>query len=143
MNEQQKIARQVIDYIESNLEGDLDLEKIAENAGYSRFHLNRIFTEETGCTIYKYLQTRRLTDAAKKLVETGTPIARIAGEAGYSSQQAFSLAFKQAFGCPPKVYRDRGIFVPRQNKLSMSAHGSAGRSGSSGFYALSAERMAA
>ena len=35
MNTQRDIVRQVIDYIESNLEGDLDLEKIAASAGYS------------------------------------------------------------------------------------------------------------
>ena len=110
MNTQRDIVRQVITYIESNLEGDLDLEKIAASAGYSRFHLNRIFAGETGCTIYKYLQARRLT-----------PIAQIACESGYSSQQAFSLAFKRAYLCSPKVYRDRGIFIPRQNRFSLCA----------------------
>lgn len=40
---------------------------------------------------------------------------------GYSSQQAFSLAFKRAYLCSPKVYRDRGIFIPRQNRLSLCA----------------------
>ena len=109
MNTQRDIVRQVITYIESNLEGDLDLEKIAASAGYSRFHLNRIFAGETGCTIYKYLQARRLTSAAEKLAKTDTPIAQIACESGYSSQQAFSLAF------------NRGIFIPRQNRFSLCA----------------------
>lgn len=77
MNTQRDIVRQVIDYIESNLEGDLDLEKIAASAGYSRFHLNRIFAGETGCTIYKYLQARRLTSAAEKLATTDTPSRRL------------------------------------------------------------------
>ena len=121
MNTQRDIVRQVIDYIESNLEGDLDLEKIAASAGYSRFHLNRIFAGETGCTIYKYLQARRLTSAAEKLATTDTPIAQIACESGYSSQQAFSRAFKRVYLCSPKVYRDRGIFIPRQNRLSLCA----------------------
>ena len=43
-----KIVKKVIDYIEDNLENEIDLDKIAENIGYSKFHLNRIFTEETG-----------------------------------------------------------------------------------------------
>ena len=33
---------------------------------YSKFYLNRVFTEQTGITIYKYLQNRRLTIAAEK-----------------------------------------------------------------------------
>ncbi|MGI6069694.1 MAG: helix-turn-helix transcriptional regulator [Blautia sp.] len=122
MNVHRKIVKKVIDYIEDNLENEIDLEKIAENIGYSRFHLNRIFTEETGYTIYKYLQMRRLTTAAQKLVDTEKPITQIAYEAGYHSQQAFSLAFKQIYLYPPKTYRDIGIFVPRQNKISMKFH---------------------
>ena len=86
MNTQRDIVRQVIDYIESNLEGDLDLEKIAASAGYSRFHLNRIFAGETGCTIYKYLQARRLTSAAEKLATTDTVPQRSTVTGVFSSQ---------------------------------------------------------
>lgn len=72
---------------------------------------NRIFSEYTGITIYKYLQSRRLTIAAEKLTETNEPITQIAYEAGYNSQQAFSHAFKQVCMYPPKVYRSIGIFL--------------------------------
>lgn len=119
MKSKSDVVKRVIEYIENNLEKEIDLENIAKNAGYSKFHLNRIFSEETGYTIYKYLQLRRLTIAAEKLVETQKPIAQIAYEAGYDSQQAFSFAFKQIYVYPPKVYRDRGIFVPKQDKFSM------------------------
>lgn len=119
MKSKSDVIKRVIEYIENNLEKEIDLENIAKNAGYSKFHLNRIFSEETGYTIYKYLQLRRLTIAAEKLVETKKPIAQIAYEAGYDSQQAFSFAFKQIYVYPPKVYRDRGIFVPKQDKFSM------------------------
>lgn len=117
MNSYKQIVKKVIDYIEDNLENDMDMEQIAERIGYSKFHLNRIFAAETGCTIYKYLQARRLTVAAQELVDTVKPIAQIAYDAGYHSQQAFSLAFKQIYLYPPKTYRDMGIFVPKQNKL--------------------------
>ncbi len=119
MNAYKQIVKQVIDYIEDNLAHDIDMEQIAECIGYSRFHLNRIFTAETGCTIYKYLQARRLTVAAQALVDTDRPIAQIAYDAGYQSQQAFSLAFKQVYLYPPKTYREMGVFVPKQNRLSM------------------------
>ena len=114
MKSNKVIIRKVIDYIENNLEKEIDLEKIAENVGYSKFHLNRIFFEETGSTIHKYLQMRRLTVAAEKLIKTDTPITQIAYEAGYGSQQAFSLAFKQVYLYPPKIYKDTGIFIPKQ-----------------------------
>lgn len=108
MERRKDTVKRVMDYVEMNLENEIDLDCIARDAGYSKFHLNRIFSEETGCTIHKYLQTRRLALAAEKLAGTDQPIAQIAHEAGYSSQQAFSLAFKQAYSCSPGIYRNAG-----------------------------------
>lgn len=120
MKKQKDVVKKVIDYIEANLEEELDLDRIAKNIGYSKFYLNRIFTECTGITIYKYLQNRRLTVAAEKLVKTEKPILEIAYEAGYDTQQSFSYAFKQIYLYPPKVYRDIGVFLPKQSQISMS-----------------------
>jgi AraC-like DNA-binding protein len=112
MDEKKKIVKGVIEYVEDrmSLEEGLDLETIARNAGYSRFHLNRMFSEVTGCTLHRYIKERRLSEAAKKLVEEeNSSISDIALEASYQSQQAFTLAFKQAYGCTPKTYRENGI----------------------------------
>lgn len=119
MKSNKEAARRVIEYIEMNLDKEIDLNAISRDAGYSKHHLNRMFMEETGCTIYKYLQLRRLTVAAQELVGSDKAIAQIACEMGYQSQQAFTLAFRQLYLCPPKAYRDRGIFVPKQNKLTL------------------------
>lgn len=112
MEEKKRAIKDVIDYIESkmSLEERLDLETIATHAGYSRFHLNRMFSEMTGCTLHRYIKERRLSEAARKLVEEEThSISDIAFEASYQSQQAFTLAFKNAFGCTPNTYRENGI----------------------------------
>lgn len=119
MSTRKDITKSVIDYIEKNLENDLTLEQIAEYAGYSRFHLNRMFKEETGLTIHKYIQTRRLTLAAEKLVTSQIPVSQIAYEAGYESQQAFSAAFREVYLYPPKVYRKRRVFLPKQERIFM------------------------
>ncbi len=87
------VVEKTVDYIETHINEDLALDKIANALNYSKFYIARIFTEETKCTVYKYIQGRRLTLAAQKLVETGQPIVEIAYEAHYDSQQAFTLAF--------------------------------------------------
>lgn len=58
----------VIDYIESHLDGKLELETVAEAVHYSKYHLHRLFTETVGMTIHDYVQRRQLTEAAKLLV---------------------------------------------------------------------------
>ena len=119
MKGQEEVVKEVLDYIEKNLEKEINLDNISKNIGYSKFYLNRIFTTHTGITMYKYLQNRRLTVAAEKLVKTNKPIIQIAYEAGYDTQQSFSFAFKQIYLYPPKIYRDIGIFLPKQNRISM------------------------
>ena len=119
MKDQKEVIKKVIHYMESNLENDISLDTISKTIGYSKFYLNRIFTENTGITMYKYLQNRRLTVAAEKLVKTDKPIMQIAYEAGYDTQQSFSFAFKQIYLYPPKIYRDIGIFMPKQKRISM------------------------
>ena len=113
------VVKKVVDYIETHIDEDLPLDKIANELNYSKFYIARIFTEETKCTIYKYIQGRRLTLAAQKLVETEQSIVEIAYEAHYDSQQAFTLACKRSYGCTPKIYRKNGVFWPKQSEISM------------------------
>ena len=104
----------VIDYIESHLDGKLELETVAEAVHYSKYHLHRLFTETVGMTIHDYVQRRQLTEAAKFLVFSDKPIIEIAFICGYESQQSFSLAFKAMYKSPPAEYREERSFYPLQ-----------------------------
>ena len=104
----------VIDYIESHLDGKLELETVAEAVHYSKYHLHRLFTETVGMTIHDYVQRRQLTEAAKLLVFSDKPIIEIAFICGYESQQSFSLAFKAMYKSPPAEYREERSFYPLQ-----------------------------
>lgn len=57
---------------------------------------------------------RKVIDYIEKNMEK-----EIAYEAGYDSQQSFSYAFKQIYIYPPKMYRNMGIFMPKQDRISM------------------------
>lgn len=107
------ITKKVLLYIEENLDKDLTLEEIAAEFQYSRFYVARKFRESTGVTLHKYIQGRRLDEAARKLAETRQPIAQIAFEAGYGSQQAFTQAFRCEYQCTPQEYRRREIHFPK------------------------------
>ncbi len=113
------ITKNVLLYIEKNLSQDLSSGKIARELNYSKFYMARTFKSDTGVTLYKYIQGRRLDESARKLAETDQPIAEIAFEAGYGSQQAFTQAFRCAFSCTPQEYRRIGIFTPKQDRICM------------------------
>lgn len=102
----------VIDYIESHLDGKLELETVAEAVHYSKYHLHRLFTENVGMTIHDYVQRRQLTEAAKLLVFSDKPIIEIAFICGYESQQSFSLAFKAMYKSHLRSIGKNGTFIP-------------------------------
>lgn len=115
----------VISYIESHLDGKLELETVAEAVHYSKYHLHRQFTEITGMTIHDYVQRRQLTEAAKLLVFSDKPIIEIAFACGYESQQSFSTVFKAMYKLPPAEYRDKGNFYPLQLRFTLHRKGAA------------------
>lgn len=119
MNFELETIKKVVDYIEENLNDELNLDKIAEKAGYSKFHLHRIFSKIVGETIHKYIQKRRLTEAARKLVYTDESIIDIALIYGYESQQAFTLAFKKMYKSSPQMYRIKKNFEPKQLSIDI------------------------
>ena len=95
-------------YIESHLSGDLSLEAVAGVVSVSRFHLSRAFSMTTGCGLASYVRGRRLSLAARTLVDGAGDILAVALDAGYGSHEAFTRAFRQQFGLTPEQLRERG-----------------------------------
>ena len=126
MDGKNRIVKEILDSVEKKMESgeSLSLEAREAHTGYSRFYLNRIFSEVTGCTIHRYIMERRLTEAARKLVETDKTIVEISCEADYQSQQAFTLAFRRVYGCTPMAYRERKHFTPLREQTKQKKTGS-------------------
>ncbi len=53
----------VISYIEAHLNEKLSLDTVAKAAGYSKYHLHRMFTSTVGMTLHDYIKRRQLTEA--------------------------------------------------------------------------------
>lgn len=100
-----QIILQTKQYIEEHFNERLTLDALAQNIGYSKYHLNRLFKASTGQSIHNYLMERRLFEAAELLRETELSLVEIALGVGYASQQSFTTAFKQKFECTPQYYR--------------------------------------
>lgn len=99
------VTNKALWYIETHLDDDVRLEAVAESVGVSRFHLSRAFAVATGKSLTGYARARRLSVAAKALVNGAPDILAVAIEAGYGSHEAFTRAFRQHFGMPPEQFR--------------------------------------
>ncbi|MEU6112122.1 helix-turn-helix transcriptional regulator [Streptomyces albidoflavus] len=102
----------VVARIEGSLGGDLRLERIAERAGYSPYHLHRSFRRAFGLTLNGYVRRRRLTEAARALAGTTDPVIEIALRYGFRGQHSFTNAFSAAYGTPPAAWRRARRFFP-------------------------------
>lgn len=83
----------------------MTLEKIAEQAGYSVFWFSRKFREIAGISFRDYLRFRRLAFAVQEIRDTGKSLLDIAVDYGFSSHEAFTHAFRKAYGITPSQYR--------------------------------------
>lgn len=91
--------------IESNLGGMLSLNDIADQLQVTPFHLARAFSEATGQPLMRYVWRRRLTQAAQALAYGQASVLTIALDAGYAAPEAFTRAFRAAFGLTPSALR--------------------------------------
>jgi AraC family transcriptional regulator len=97
--------RRVLDFIESNLAADIELEDLASVAGSSRFHFSRAFREATGFPPYRFLIHRRIDAAKNLLLQDELSIAEIAQQCGFNSQSQFAAMFRRVFGTSPGRFR--------------------------------------
>ena len=100
----------VFRWLADHLDDTLDLSRLADVAAMSPYHFHRIYHAMQGETAAETVRRLRLHRAAVELITGELPVPRIAGRAGYGSQEAFTRAFKAAYGVPPARYR--ASFVP-------------------------------
>jgi AraC family transcriptional activator of mar-sox-rob regulon len=103
--DQAGIIRDLLVWLESHLDQPLSLDNVAQKAGYSKWHLQRMFKDVTGHAIGAYIRARRLSKAAVALRLTSRPILDIALQYRFDSQQTFTRAFKNQFAQTPAWYR--------------------------------------
>lgn len=114
--------KRLIDYIEEHIDEDISLEDLAQEAGYSMYHLHRMFSGLVGFTVHQYIVRRKLTESARKLILSDESVIDISMDAGYESQQAYTLAFKNMYKMSPARFRKIHEFRPIQLKFDISGN---------------------
>lgn len=100
-----------VDYIESNLDGEIDHERIARLAGMSASTYRRFFAAVSGMTVDEYIRKRKLQRAVSDITDTDAKLIDIAVRYGYSSAAAFSRAMRNYASESPREIREKGSSV--------------------------------
>ena len=102
---------------------EITLKRISDSLGYSEFYVSRRFKEISGMQFRDYLRYRRLAFALKDVRDTDKSLLDIALDYGFSSHEAFTRAFKEAYGITPSEYRQKPVpVVMRTNSFAPSAN---------------------
>lgn len=111
---QSENIKRVCEFLEKNFDKNISLDTLTSLTDFSKYHLLRSFTKETGITPYGYLETVRI-EKAKNFLEKGVSPAETAFLTGFSDQSHFSNFFKKFIGLTPKQYQN--IFINKNKSL--------------------------
>jgi AraC family transcriptional regulator len=100
-----------MNYIEANLEEEIDYQKAAQIACCSEYHFRRMFSFLSGMPLSEYIRRRRLAQAAMELSVSSKKIIDIAFKYGYDSPDSFARAFQALHGATPKEARKKGTVL--------------------------------
>lgn len=107
----------VIEFINQHLEDDLNLAKLAEIAMYSPFHFHRIFSAITNEPLNSYINRLRIEKSTFFLKpDTQTSISEIAHQFGFSSNAAYTKAFKKFYGISPSKFKGQQLTFSKIGK---------------------------
>ena len=109
--------RRVLAHIDAHADEELTVEVLAGVAGLSRFHFQRQFAALFGIGVHAYVRLVRFHRASFRLAFRGSSILEIALDSGYESHEAFTRAFKRAFGQAPSEFRANPDWVAWGNRL--------------------------
>ena len=96
--------RRTDEWISANISGSILLADLANTAGLSEFHFQRMFTLSRGVSPHKWVISKRI-ECAKEQLKSSQTIAHIASACGFSCQSHLTRAFKAEVGTTPAQYR--------------------------------------
>lgn len=91
-------------YIDKHYHCAIDLDNIADEACFSKFHFIRLFKKIYGHTPYQYLTAIRIHNARQQLKE-GLTVAETCYAVGFESVSSFTGLFKKMTGATPAAYQ--------------------------------------
>lgn len=92
-------------YVKSHLNQDLSLSQISDVTGYNPTYLSRLFKEQTGETLNKYIARKRMEHITRLMRDPAHSMQQIMEESGFATRSYFNQFIKKETGLTPKQYR--------------------------------------
>jgi len=109
-------ASEVCTYINSHINENVSLEKIASEFGYSLSRFKTKFRAEVGLTPMHYINREKI-EAAKELLISGMDITTVAMQMGFNSSNYFSTVFRRFTSLSPSKFQQEHL-RPKQEQTN-------------------------
>lgn len=90
-------------FIDAHYSEQINLDLIADEANFSKFHFIKLFKSTYRRTPHQYLMFVRI-QKAMALLQEGQPVSEVCFSVGFESLGSFSLLFKRVTGLAPSAY---------------------------------------
>ncbi len=97
---------ELIDFINSHLNEDLSLNRLAQEVNYSEYYICRIFKKVTKYTLTNYIVEKRIEKATHYL-KGSVSINKVAENVGFNNYSYFYKTFSKYMGVSPLEYRKK------------------------------------
>lgn len=101
----QELSFRVRRYITEHAAEIQSLDALAKRFYVSKVHLQRLFRESTGDTVWHYISRVRIRNAAYLLRTTDMSVETVSETVGFASRQVFSATFRKYYGMSARQYR--------------------------------------
>jgi len=115
-----KSLNKAMEYVERNLDKEIDIIEVSKIAGCSAFSFTRMFPFLAGISFNEYLRKRRLTKAGYELQNTDKKILDLSLKYGYESPTSFNRAFASHHGVAPSKARKQGTTLRAYMPITFS-----------------------
>ena len=95
--------REVVKYIHENFSRSINIEDLSRSHGISSGYLARLFKENAGKSLVRYINKLGVIKAKNLLEDTDLTTAEIMDKVGFSTDQHFFKQFKRYTGYTPKL----------------------------------------
>ncbi|MEI6578482.1 MAG: AraC family transcriptional regulator [Eubacteriales bacterium] len=99
-------VHKVMEYVKSNYQNKITLDDIAQHVYLSRSYLSSVFKDETGESLFSYINKVRVEKSKPYLLDTEISLLDISGLCGFEDQSYYTKVFKNTVGMSPRTYRN-------------------------------------
>lgn len=100
-----KLIARALDFMNEMYANPIELAEIARHCACSKSHLQHLFQQNRGKTVWETLLDIRMDKARRLLQETDLPIYSLAAMVGFNDANYFSTAFSRIHRQSPRQYR--------------------------------------